>query len=97
MNNHPPAVNVADGEALARWQGEMHKLLGELHAAGMDSTFRLRVYSRKELRRRIARFHRRLGAMVDALHLPGQQPGGKWARKGVPGTPPEDGSDPDAT
>jgi hypothetical protein len=79
MRNHPRPVNASDAPALATWRDEAQTLLRELHGACVDANAGQRIYSRQELKRRMARCIKRLGAMVDGLHLPGQLPVGEMA------------------
>ncbi len=76
MRNPPRPVNAADAAALTQWKTDARAVLKDLREAGVDANAGQRVYSREELKRRMARYHKRLDAMLEALHLPGQQPAG---------------------
>lgn len=63
----PSPVDARDGVAFSRWLGEMRELVTSLHASAVDAASGVRVYSRKELRRRITKVTRRLNDHFDAV------------------------------
>ena len=63
----PSPVDARDGVAFSQWLGEMRELVTSLHASAVDAAAEVRVYSKKELRRRITKVTRRLNDHFEAV------------------------------